>query len=115
MRCSTFYIHPFENVVERAFGVLKHKWRILKVVPSFSPRTQKHMIIACMALHNFIGDSKLSDKVFDKCEADDEIVPPVLRRKVAPTQPDPVEEEENEDTMDTIRSRIADACLAIAT
>ena len=52
---------------------------------------------------------------FDKCDADDEYVPPVLRREVAPTQADPVEEEENEDTMNTIRSRIADACLAIAT
>ena len=66
------------NVVERAFGVLKQKWRILKGVPSFSPRTQKHIIIACMALHNFIRDRKLSDKIFDKCDADDEYVPPVL-------------------------------------
>ena len=102
------------NVVERAFGVLKQKWRILKGVPSFSPRTQKHIIIACMALHNFIRDSKLSDKVFDKCDADDEYLPPVLRKEVAPTQADPVEEEENEDSMNNIRSRIADACLAMA-
>ena len=57
------------NVVERAFGVLKQKWRILKGVPSFSPRMQKHIIIACMALHNFIRDSKLSDNFFDKCDA----------------------------------------------
>ena len=76
---------------------------------------QKNIIIACMALHNFIRDSKLSDNFFDKCDADEEYVPTVLRREVAPTQADPVEEEENEDTMDTIRSRIADACLAIAT
>ena len=82
--------------------------------PSFSPRTQKHIIIACMALHNFIRDSKLRDNFFDKCDADVEYVPPVLRREVAPTQADPVEEE-NEDSMNNIRSRIADACLAMAT
>ena len=76
---------------------------------------QKHIIIACMALHNFIRDSKLSDKFFDKCDVDDEYVPTVLRREVAPTQADPVEEEENEDTMNTIRSRIDNACLVIAT
>ena len=76
---------------------------------------QKHIIIACMALHNFIRDRKLSDKIFDKCDADDEYVPPVLWREVAQTQADPVEEEENKDTMDNIRSRIADAWLAIAT
>ena len=88
------FLHSsLRNVVERTFGVLKQKWRILKGVPSFSPRTQKHIIIACMALHNFIRDSKLRDKVFDKCDADDEYVPPVLRKEVEPTQADPDEEE----------------------
>lgn len=29
------------NVIERTFGVLKAKWRILKGMPSFSPRRQK--------------------------------------------------------------------------
>jgi hypothetical protein len=37
-------------------------------MPSFSPCRQKHIIIACMALHNFIRDSKLRDEEFDKCE-----------------------------------------------
>ena len=83
--------------------------------PKFLTSAQKHIIIACMALHNFIRDSKLRDKVFDKCDADDEYVPPVLRREVAPTQTDPVEEEENEESMNNIRTRIADACLAMAT
>ena len=68
-----------------------------------------------MELYNFIRDSKLRDNFFDKCDADDEYVPPVLQRDVAPTQADPVEEEENKDSMNNIRSRIADACLAMAT
>ena len=50
------------NVIERAFRILKQKWRILKAMPSFSPRQQKHIIMACIALHNFIRDSKLRDE-----------------------------------------------------
>src|SRR5438105_3349180 len=63
------------NVIERAFGVLKQKWRILKAMPSFSPRQQKHIIMACIALHNFIRDSKLRDEEFDRCDADEEYMP----------------------------------------
>jgi hypothetical protein len=42
------------NVIERAFGVLKMKWRILLDIPSYSAETQSPIICACMALHNFI-------------------------------------------------------------
>jgi hypothetical protein len=40
-------------------------------MPSFSPKRQKHIIIACMTLHNFIHDSELRDDKFDKCDDDD--------------------------------------------
>jgi hypothetical protein len=54
------------NVIERSFGVLKMKWRILLSLPSFSLRKQSKIIIACMALHNFIRDSALHDRDFDQ-------------------------------------------------
>ena len=60
------------NVIERSFGVLKEKWRILKGIPSFSTTTQKHIIMACLALHNFIRDSNLRDKKFDRCDSDED-------------------------------------------
>ena len=67
------FLHSsLRNVIEQSFGVLKQKWRILKGIPSFSTHTQKHIILACMALHNFICDSKLHDKEFDRYDADED-------------------------------------------
>jgi hypothetical protein len=74
-----FFHSSLRNVIERAFGVLKQKWRILKAMPSFSTRTQKHIILACIALHNFIRDSKLRDQEFDKCDEDEDYLPGAAR------------------------------------
>ena len=104
------FLHSsLRNVIERAFGVLKQKWRILKAMPSFPLRTQKHIIVACMALHNFIRDSKLRDEEFDKCDDDEEYMPGATETTTAQPQGDEVLEEENEVTMNTIRDRIANA------
>jgi hypothetical protein len=62
------------NVIERSFGVLKMKWRILLNVPSYSMENQTKIIIACMALHNFIRDSNLSDAHFDTLASDETYV-----------------------------------------
>ncbi|WVZ58758.1 hypothetical protein U9M48_008990 [Paspalum notatum var. saurae] len=44
------------SVVERAFGVLKSRWHILREIPCNGPETQSKYIIACFALHNFLLD-----------------------------------------------------------
>ena len=49
------------NVIERSFGVLKMKWRILKNLPSYPVNKQSKIIVACMALHNFIRECDLQD------------------------------------------------------
>jgi hypothetical protein len=63
------HVHSsLQNVIERAFGVLKMKWRILLDVSGYPIEKQIIIIIiACMALHNFIRDSNLSDVDFDRC------------------------------------------------
>jgi hypothetical protein len=76
-------------------------------MPSFLPRTQKHIIIACFALHNFIRDSNVRDKEFERCDADEQYLVPSIRG-TAQTQEDRSEDVENEDTMNTIRDKIAD-------
>lgn len=106
------FLHSsLRNVIERAFGVLKQKWRILKGMPSFSTRTQKHIILACLALHNFIRDSNLHDMEFDRCDADEEYLLEQTSA-TAQTQGDESPDVENEDTMNTIRNRIADALVS---
>jgi hypothetical protein len=102
------FLHSsLRNVIERAFGVLKQKWRILKGIPSFPTRTQKHIIIACMVLHNFIRDSNSEDRLFDRCDADEEYL--LQQSFTSQAQADDNPEGENENTMNTIRNKIADA------
>ena len=63
------------NVIERSFGVLKMKWRILLAMPSYNMDKQTQIIIACMALHNFIRDSALRDELFERCDNDEDYEP----------------------------------------
>ena len=84
----------------------------MKGIPSLSTRTQKHIIIACLALHNFIFDSNLRDKEFERCDADEEYLVQETSGTTQ-TQGDESEDVENEDTMNTIRSRIADALVSV--
>ncbi|KXN92868.1 hypothetical protein AN958_07065, partial [Leucoagaricus sp. SymC.cos] len=42
------------NVIERIFGVLKHRFRILLIGPEYSPQIQSYIPTALAAIHNFI-------------------------------------------------------------
>jgi len=70
------YTHSsLRNVIERSFGVLKMKWRILLDLPSFPMAKQSKIIMACMALHNFIRQSGMMDDLFDLCDQDENYIP----------------------------------------
>jgi hypothetical protein len=76
-------------------------------MPSFSADQQKEIIIVCFALHNFIRDSRLRDKKFERCDADEEYMPGASNVEEQ-TQDDGREiEGENKVTMNTICDRIA--------
>lgn len=52
------------SCIERSFGVLKQRWKILSQMPQFSVTTQIDIIMACFALHNFIRKNSQNDLVF---------------------------------------------------
>ncbi|KAE8655405.1 Detected protein of unknown function [Hibiscus syriacus] len=54
------------NVIERAFGVLKAQFPILKRMAPFPLLTQRNITISCFAIHNFIRKEGLSDEFFNE-------------------------------------------------
>ena len=62
-------------------------------------------------MHNFIRDNKLHDKEFERCDADEDYL---VQHTSATTQTqgDESEDVENEDSMNTIRTRIGDALVS---
>ena len=97
------------NVIERSFGVLKMKRRILQQLPSYPMEKQTRIIIACMALHNFIRDSALSDELFDLSDQNEDYVPIV--GEASSSQPQSNGPEESD--MNGFRDSIANALMTM--
>ncbi|KAL2232328.1 UNVERIFIED_CONTAM: hypothetical protein Sindi_1412800 [Sesamum indicum] len=55
------------NVIERAFGVLKNRFPILKgPMPPYSLDRQRDLVIACCVIHNFIRKFGIDDQFFER-------------------------------------------------
>ncbi|XP_035542071.1 putative nuclease HARBI1 [Juglans regia] len=54
------------NVIERTFGVLKSRFRILRLMPGYKVGRQGDLIIACCTLHNFIRMASPNDRLFEE-------------------------------------------------
>ncbi|KAJ9552758.1 hypothetical protein OSB04_016803 [Centaurea solstitialis] len=52
------------NVIQRAYGIVKARFPILKRMAPFSLEVQRDIVIACFAVHNFIRKEGLSDEFF---------------------------------------------------
>jgi hypothetical protein len=98
------------NVIERAFGVLKIKWRILLHITSYPILKQTRIIVACMALHNWIRESNLHDKEFYKCDQNENYMPGNIQPE--PSVPLPgVQLGVEHGDMHVIRENIADGLM----
>ncbi|XP_024969646.1 uncharacterized protein LOC112509010 [Cynara cardunculus var. scolymus] len=58
------------NVIERAYGVLKARFPILKQMAPFPFTTQRNVVIACITIHNFIRKYNIQDQLFMECNED---------------------------------------------
>ena len=54
------------SVIEHTFGVWKKKWKILNTMPNFSFDKQVKIVIATMALHNYIKRHAQRDRHFEE-------------------------------------------------
>ncbi|KAK2658841.1 hypothetical protein Ddye_005374 [Dipteronia dyeriana] len=54
------------SIIERIFGVWKIFWRILRDMPSYSYQKQVKIVIATMAIHNYIRRYAQRDRDFDE-------------------------------------------------
>ncbi|XP_057550528.1 protein ALP1-like [Amaranthus tricolor] len=50
------------NTIERAFGLLKMRWAILRKSSFYDKQTQVRIINACFFLHNFVREENLDDE-----------------------------------------------------
>ncbi|KAI3872267.1 hypothetical protein MKX03_024545 [Papaver bracteatum] len=62
------------NIIEGCFGVLKACFPILKMMPSYSLRKQRNIVIASCAIHNFIRKHAITDGLFIDYGIDDMII-----------------------------------------
>ncbi|XP_052619625.1 uncharacterized protein LOC128125995 [Lactuca sativa] len=70
------------NVIERAYGVLKARFPILKQMAPYPFTVQRDIVIACVAIHNFIRKYNIEDELFRNFEEDTMVTPDVQGRGI---------------------------------
>jgi hypothetical protein len=83
---------------------------MLKGIPSYGLVTLRKIILACITLHNFIRDSHLRDKQFDRCDSDENYITK-MQRKAITTPGDSALSIQHTRSMNSIRDDIASALL----
>ncbi|GJR77206.1 hypothetical protein Tco_0089571 [Tanacetum coccineum] len=58
----------YMSYFKRSFGILKKRWKILRGMLKYIVETQHDILIAAYALHNYIRNTDMEDKVFTTFE-----------------------------------------------
>ena len=101
------------SCIERAFGVLKIRWRILQKMPKYSTVDQNRIICAAFALHNYIRRSTIGDPAFKIIDEDPNFIPPEILPDVMANSTHESVEELRIGEMSTIRDQIASSLMAV--
>ena len=63
------YAHArLRNVIERSFRVLKARFPILKRMTPYPFQVQRNIVIACVAIHNYIRKLSIADTFLEQGE-----------------------------------------------
>ncbi|KAL4567082.1 hypothetical protein LXL04_022654 [Taraxacum kok-saghyz] len=63
------------SCIERYFGVLKKRWKILNRMSSFSENTQIDVIMAAFTIHNYIRRNDSTDRIFNFVQQHSNYIP----------------------------------------
>ncbi|KAK1275819.1 hypothetical protein QJS04_geneDACA001867 [Acorus gramineus] len=102
-----FYHSSLRNVIERTFGVWKARFPILKKMASYSFDIQVRIVIATMAIHNYIRRENQADTLFREFENTNTDEDRSAETLYAPIQP-----ERDQIEMNRTRDQIADLLMA---
>ena len=97
------------NVIERTFGVWKQRWKILQCMPPYPYKTQVAIVVASMALHNYIRRSSQTDAVFIEYDRNPDYIPDELLPDVVACETS--QSSRRNSRMDTVRESIANSLM----
>jgi hypothetical protein len=69
-----YYHSSLRCTIERTFGVWKNRFAILRRMPKFKYQTQVQIVVATMAIHNFIRRNAEVDDDFNLYEDENTII-----------------------------------------
>ena len=61
------------NVIERAFGVVKARFPILKKMAPYSFAAQTKIVMTCFSIHNFLRQVSVADRLFSEYDTEEEL------------------------------------------
>ena len=97
------------NVIERAFGVWKQRWRILQNMPAYPYKSQVQIVVASMALHNYIRRKSQEDFAFTEYDRNPNFIPDDILADVFPCPQS--QGNQRSSRMNYVRDGIADSLM----
>ncbi|XP_036317587.1 putative nuclease HARBI1, partial [Rhagoletis pomonella] len=90
-RIFNYRLSRARRVIENSFGILTARWRILRNTIECNPTNCEKIVLACIALHNFIMLNDYDrwycpDNYVDHVEADNVVYPGDWRREISNTR-----------------------------
>ena len=61
------------NFIERAFGVVKTRFPILKKMTPYSFVTQTKIVMTCFSIHNILRQVSVADRLFSEYDTEEEL------------------------------------------